>query len=112
MLLQRDILPTPIAVAQSFVENFGEIAKHFVASGFRVIASIVIAVVLAVPAGLGMGQIPRLESHLLAAGLPHLSHSQDRVLPDHSAVSRPHGSRQDFDHRADFVLSDPGAGAR
>ena len=60
MLLQRDILPTPIAVAQSFVENFGVIARHFIASGLRVIASIVIAVFLAVPAGLGMGQIPRL----------------------------------------------------
>ncbi len=60
MLLQRDIFPTPIAVAQAFVANFGEIAKHFIASGFRVIASIVIAVALAVPAGLGMGQIPRL----------------------------------------------------
>ena len=60
VLLQRDILPTPIAVAQAFVQNLGEIAKHFVASGFRVIASIVIAVALAVPAGLGMGQIPAL----------------------------------------------------
>ena len=60
MLLDRDILPTPIAVAQAFAANLGEIAKHFVASGFRVIASIVIAVALAVPAGLGMGQIPTL----------------------------------------------------
>jgi ABC-type nitrate/sulfonate/bicarbonate transport system permease component len=60
LLLNRDILPTPIAVAQSFVENLGVIAKHFVASGFRVVASIIIAVALAVPAGLGMGQIPTL----------------------------------------------------
>jgi len=60
MLLNRDILPTPLAVAQSFVENFGVIAQHFIASGLRVIVSIVIAVFLAVPAGLGMGQIPRL----------------------------------------------------
>ncbi len=60
MLLNRNILPTPLAVAQSFVENFGIIAQHFIASGLRVIVSIVIAVFLAVPAGLGMGQIPRL----------------------------------------------------
>ena len=60
MLLDRDILPTPIAVAQSFVENFGVIARHFIASGLRVVVSIIIAVFLAVPAGLGMGQIPRL----------------------------------------------------
>ena len=60
MLVNRDILPTPIAVAQSFVENFSEIARHFIASGLRVLVSIIIAVALAVPAGLGMGQIPRL----------------------------------------------------
>ena len=60
MLLNRDILPTPVAVAQAFVENFAIIMQHFIASGLRVIASIVIAVFLAVPAGLGMGQIPRL----------------------------------------------------
>jgi NitT/TauT family transport system permease protein len=60
LLVNRDILPTPLAVAQAFVANLGEIAKHFVASGFRVIVSILIAVALAVPAGLGMGQIPTL----------------------------------------------------
>jgi ABC-type nitrate/sulfonate/bicarbonate transport system permease component len=61
LLLQRDILPAPGAVARSFVENFGVIAGHFVASGFRVIVSIIIAVALAVPAGLGMGQVPALD---------------------------------------------------
>jgi NitT/TauT family transport system permease protein len=48
---------TPIAVAQSFVENFGEIAKHFVASGFRVIAVFSLLWFWPFPAGLGMGQI-------------------------------------------------------
>jgi len=57
MLVQRDILPTPIRVAQALVENFGEISRHFVASALRVIVSVIIAVALAVPAGLGMGQI-------------------------------------------------------
>ncbi len=60
MLVQRDILPTPIRVAQSLFENFGEISKHFIASTLRVIVSVIIAVALAVPAGLGMGQIPIL----------------------------------------------------
>ncbi len=59
-LLNRDILPAPDAVMHAFILNFGDIAKHFVASGFRVVAGIVIAVLLAVPAGLGMGQIPAL----------------------------------------------------
>ncbi len=61
MLVQRDILPTPIRVAQSLVENFGEIAKHFIASALRVIVSVIIGVALAVPAGLGMGQIRLLD---------------------------------------------------
>ena len=60
MLVQRDILPTPIRVAQSLFENFGEIGKHFIASTLRVIVSVIIGVALAVPAGLGMGQIPFL----------------------------------------------------
>ena len=60
MLVQRDILPTPIKVAEALFINFGEIGKHFIASALRVIASIIIAIALAVPAGLGMGQISRL----------------------------------------------------
>lgn len=60
LLVQRDILPTPIRVAQALVENFGEIGKHFIASALRVIVSVIIGVALAVPAGLGMGQIPIL----------------------------------------------------
>jgi ABC-type nitrate/sulfonate/bicarbonate transport system permease component len=60
LLVQRDILPTPVQVAQALVVNFGEIAQHFLASALRVIASIIIGVALAVPAGLGMGQIPAL----------------------------------------------------
>jgi len=74
MLVNRDILPTPIAVAQSFVENFSEIARHFIASGLRVLVSILIAVALAVPARSGDGADSALESHLLAASLHRLSH--------------------------------------
>lgn len=60
LLINRDIFPPPDAVAKSLIENFGEIAQHFIASGLRVVVSIIIAVALAVPAGLGMGQIPTL----------------------------------------------------
>ncbi|HEY4722116.1 MAG TPA: ABC transporter permease, partial [Anaerolineae bacterium] len=41
MLVQRDILPTPIQVAQALAINFGEIGRHFVASALRVILSII-----------------------------------------------------------------------
>jgi len=60
MLVNRNILPQPVQVAQSLAANFGEIGGHFVASALRVIVSILIAVALAVPAGLGMGQIASL----------------------------------------------------
>jgi ABC-type nitrate/sulfonate/bicarbonate transport system permease component len=60
MLIQRDILPSPVQVAQSMVANFGELSQHFVASALRVIISIIIAIALAVPAGLAMGQMPKV----------------------------------------------------
>jgi ABC-type nitrate/sulfonate/bicarbonate transport system permease component len=60
MLLQRDILPTPVQVAQAIVTEFPALSQHFVASALRVIISVIIAIVLAVPAGLAMGQMPRL----------------------------------------------------
>lgn len=60
MVIQRDILPTPIQVFQAMIVHAGELSIHLAVSALRVIASMVIAVALAVPAGLGMGQIPRL----------------------------------------------------
>ncbi|HZY41673.1 MAG TPA: ABC transporter permease [Anaerolineae bacterium] len=73
MLVQRDILPTPLQVGLALVANLGEIARHFIASALRVIVSVIIAVALAVPAGLGMGQIPvlnRLFSPIVAIVYP------------------------------------------
>jgi NitT/TauT family transport system permease protein len=61
MLIQRDVLPTPIEVAQALVTQFGVLSQHFIASALRVIVSVVIAIGLAVPAGLAMGQMPRLD---------------------------------------------------
>lgn len=60
MLLQRDILPSPVQVVQSMVVHFGELSQHFIASALRVIISIIIAIALAVPAGLAMGQMPKV----------------------------------------------------
>jgi NitT/TauT family transport system permease protein len=61
MLLDRPILPTPVEVAQVFVEELGEgLIIHFLASLWRVVASMLLAVALAAPAGLVIGQSPRL----------------------------------------------------
>jgi NitT/TauT family transport system permease protein len=62
MLLNQPILPTPIAVAQAFVKELlsGDLLTNFLASLWRVLASTVLAIVLAVPAGLVLGQSKRL----------------------------------------------------
>lgn len=60
MIVQRDILPSPMQVAVAIVVQFGVLAQHFIASALRVIISVIIAIALAVPAGLAMGQMPRL----------------------------------------------------
>jgi ABC-type nitrate/sulfonate/bicarbonate transport system permease component len=60
LLIQRDILPSPLQVAQSMIKNFGELSQHFIASALRVIVSIILSIALAVPAGLAMGQMPKV----------------------------------------------------
>ena len=56
-LLHVDVLPGPWLVFQAFVRAVPEgLARHFVVSAWRVIVSIVLAMLLAVPAGLVLGQ--------------------------------------------------------
>lgn len=61
-LLNRPILPSPLQVGQTFVEEIvaGELLAHFLASLWRVIASTLLAIALAAPAGLVLGQSKRL----------------------------------------------------
>jgi NitT/TauT family transport system permease protein len=61
MLLGRPILPTPLVVAKVFIEELGHgLVPHFLASLWRVLASMALSVALAAPAGLVIGQSPRL----------------------------------------------------
>lgn len=69
LIINRDILPPPMVVLQAFVTqtlvvfgNYWErsLAWHFVVSAWRVIASIALAVLLATPAGLALGQYSRV----------------------------------------------------
>jgi NitT/TauT family transport system permease protein len=65
MAIHRDILPTPFVVLQTFVAELPrELARHFAVSAWRVLVSIAISIALAVPAGLVMGQSPRLNRSL------------------------------------------------
>ena len=54
MALHQQILPSPVQVAGAFVRETerGTLPMHFLASLWRVIASLVISIVLAAPAGL------------------------------------------------------------
>ncbi len=60
-LLRTDVLPGPWEVAQAFVRAVPRgLARHFVVSGYRVLAGIVLAMLTAVPVGLILGQSPAL----------------------------------------------------
>jgi NitT/TauT family transport system permease protein len=61
LLLRQPILPTPVEVAATLVKEVtqGSLMAHFGASLWRVLASMLLSVALAAPAGLVLGQSPR-----------------------------------------------------
>ncbi len=60
-LVHKSILPPPWQVAEVFVQELGKgLAEHFLVSLWRVVASTILAIVLAAPAGLILGQSPQL----------------------------------------------------
>lgn len=62
MAIHQIILPSPVQVAVAFYHEMqrGELPLHFLASLWRVVASLVLSIALAVPAGLILGQSPAL----------------------------------------------------
>ncbi|MDZ7845165.1 MAG: ABC transporter permease [Anaerolineales bacterium] len=61
MLINQPILPPPLVVIPVFFREMGEgLIGHFLASLWRVAASTFLAILLASPAGLVLGQSPRL----------------------------------------------------
>lgn len=65
MWVNRSILPTPVVVLDAFFKELcGELPSHFAASLWRVVAGMVLSVVTAVPAGLGIGGSKRLNRFL------------------------------------------------
>ena len=60
-VVDRPILPGPLGVVVVFITELGgELGAHALVSLWRVLASVFISVALAVPAGLILGQSPRL----------------------------------------------------
>jgi len=66
MTLNQPILPTPVEVGKAFVQGLAEgaLLEHLLASFWRVAASTVLAVALAAPAGLALGQSRQLNRFL------------------------------------------------
>ena len=64
MLVNQPILPSPLLVGVTFVNQLvnGSLLGHFLASLWRVLASTFLAITLAAPAGLVLGQSKRLNS--------------------------------------------------
>lgn len=63
MIINLVILPSPIMVLQTLIQEiFGDLGRHFLASFLRVITSMILAVALAAPAGLVLGQSRKLNN--------------------------------------------------
>ena len=59
--LNRDILPAPTAVLSAFFVQLPRgLGWHFVVSAWRVVASIALSILLGAPAGLALGQYPKV----------------------------------------------------
>ncbi len=73
-IVQRSILPAPAVVLPFFFRSLaGVLGLHFLASAARVLSAIAVAVLLAVPAGLALGQfrqVDRIFSPLIAILYP------------------------------------------
>jgi NitT/TauT family transport system permease protein len=60
-LVRSPVLPGPVEVLRTFIREVPRgLGRHFLVSGWRVIASVVLSMAIAVPAGLLLGQSPRL----------------------------------------------------
>jgi len=60
-IIRRPIMPSPFEVLPIFGASlFGNLGLHFLASTGRVLSAIGVAVVTAVPIGLGLGQLPKV----------------------------------------------------
>jgi ABC-type nitrate/sulfonate/bicarbonate transport system permease component len=79
ILLDKPIMPHPWLVAQALVIELGkDLPAHFLASLWRVVASTLLSIVLAAPAGLILGQSRRLNS--LFAPLIYLLYPIPKVV--------------------------------
>ena len=79
-LIHNPILPPPWTVLQTFGEELtqGSLLRHVAVSAWRIVASTVAALILAVPAGLVLGQSAQLDR--LLAPLIYLTYPIPKVV--------------------------------
>jgi len=78
LALKTDALPGPLSVLQSFVRLMeGPLTGHFIISAYRVLASLILALASAVPVGIAMGRIKRLDR--LASPLVYLTYPVPKI---------------------------------
>ena len=64
-LIKQPILPSPSNVFIVFIQELsGDLSHHFLASLWRVIASILLSIIIAAPLGLILGQSKRLDQFI------------------------------------------------
>jgi ABC-type nitrate/sulfonate/bicarbonate transport system permease component len=79
MLFNRNVFPPPTEVLIVFFQQiFGDLGRHFLVSAWRVVAAIVLAVVVAVPVGLGLGQTPKLNR--IFSPLIYIAHPIPKIV--------------------------------
>ena len=78
MVLRTEALPGPVSVIAAFVKEIsGSLGNHFLISTYRVLASLFLALVTAVPIGIAMGRIKRVDS--LASPLVYLTYPVPKI---------------------------------
>src|SRR5512137_133588 len=79
LLIARPVFPPPTQVLVVFVEQItGDLGWHLLVSSGRVIAAVVLSVLTAVPAGLGLGQIRALNR--LFSPLIYIAHPIPKIV--------------------------------
>ncbi len=78
LALKTEALPGPVSVMTSFVKEMGgSLASHFFISTYRVLASLILALLAAVPVGIAMGRIKRADA--LASPLVYLTYPVPKI---------------------------------
>ena len=87
LLLDEPILPTPVQVAQVFVQEllYGQLLGHFLISFWRVIASIFLAILAAVPLGLNFRPIEAAQFAFSSIYIHPLPDPEDCIGANHPA---------------------------